>query len=434
MKHIDLLTMESYLETKRELMENANYPIRELHIDHTKRLIEIIEEIKEEYFEGKNDKQHMPLFISTIKQGGDYEVEVRNSLYSSQYEFMTEIKEKYKRLMNDKQEVEISNDIERVLNTVYIYSCRLGSDIEKRMHEIIKYTLTDEQRCDCFNNGKFMKEMDEKDIYPFEKQGDTLPLYCQDMQRVLFGVHRKIFEVSKSLDITRFGFHEVKKIVDEVTKALKHNKYQEITENSEDSSGGYTEKSEDYILLDKILGISLTNIIYWKTKKIKEREMQDNIIRIINPLMKCQYSVGRNSVAQVLLEYLSIMEFDEKIIRILEEVLKKKVKVWNEYYEEIEAAILIPVFSYLVSCPVSDYIEVCKNIEKDNSWGEYIYMDDIANSEEMTKAENSKENTDTESSKDYMNTNKIRIPKGDMNNRTWYAYIHKSVFEAIWRE
>ena len=61
-------------------------------------------------------------------------------------------------------------------------------------------------------------------------------------------------------------------------------------------------------------------------------------------------------------------------------------------------------------------------------------MDDIANSEEMTKAENSKENTDTESSKDYMNTNKIRIPKGDMNNRTWYAYIHKSVFEAIWRE
>lgn len=247
---------------------------------------------------------------------------------------------------------------------------------------------------------------------------------------------RLLFEVSKSLDITRFGFHVVKKVVEEVTKAIKHNKYQELTGKPKVSRDGYTEKSEDYIILDRILGISLTNIIYWKTKEIKEREIQNKIIRIINPLMECQYSVGRNSVAQVLLDYLSIMEFDEKIIRIVEEVLKKKVKVWNEYYEEIEAAILIPVFSYLISCPVSDYIEVCKNIEKDNSWDEYIYMDDIANSEEMKKSENFKENIDTEktnSSKDNMNTNKIRIPKGDMDNRTWYAYIHKSVFEATWR-
>lgn len=86
---------------------------------------------------------------------------------------------------------------------------------------------------------------------------------------------------------------------------------------------------------------------------------------------------------------------------------------------------------------MSDYIEVCESIEEENSWSEYIYMDDIENSEEMKKAEDSKGNADiekVENTTSGVNTDKIRIPKEYMNNRTWYAYLHKLIFEAIWRE
>ena len=66
----------------------------------------------------------MPLFISTIKQGGDYEVEVRNSLYSSQYEFMTEIKEKYKsyiggKLENPSDEIFYSGIMEKIYENTF---------------------------------------------------------------------------------------------------------------------------------------------------------------------------------------------------------------------------------------------------------------------------------------------------------------------------
>ncbi len=438
MKHIELLTVESYLEDKSKLMENADYAFEEFHIDHVERISEIIEEIKEDYFVREEEEQEEHLFICTRKIGGYYEVEVSNSLLLSQTAFIELLKEKHKQLIENGQESEVSDYIKWLLNKVFIYSCREWNGIESRMYEIIKYTLTEERRCDVFDCGKYQSEMDEEeDIFPFEMWNESLPLYCQSMQQVLFGVHRKIFKCSKSTDITRFSFHKTRIIVEKVMKALRNTKRRRGAGNWEDNSCSYIEGKEDYILLDRILGISETNIIYWKTKEIKERIVQDCVIKIIKPLMRCQYSAGRNYVAQVLFNYLNIMEFDEKIIRIVEEILTKEVKVWNEYYEEIEAAILIPIFSYLINCPVSDYIEVCESIEEENSWSEYIYMDDIENSEEMKKAEDSKGNADiekVENTTSDVNTDKIRIPKEYMNNRTWYAYLHKLIFEAIWRE
>lgn len=63
MEHIQLLTMDSYLEAKKEVVENAGYRLKELHIDRTKRIEEIIEEIYEEYFEKKTIANKKNLYM-----------------------------------------------------------------------------------------------------------------------------------------------------------------------------------------------------------------------------------------------------------------------------------------------------------------------------------------------------------------------------------
>lgn len=53
MEHIELLTMESYLEAKKDVIENGGYKLKELDIEYGERITEIIEEIYDEYFGGK---------------------------------------------------------------------------------------------------------------------------------------------------------------------------------------------------------------------------------------------------------------------------------------------------------------------------------------------------------------------------------------------
>ncbi len=424
MKHIQLLTMESYLETKKEVIENAGYVLKELHIDHGERVREVIDEIIEEYFgEGREYVSPNSVLIDVWKKDDFFELSVDGTTYSGKDIFLENLKTKYSQLIKEKQYKKIVEDIEKTLSKVFIDNCALLDSHMKKVYEIIKYTLSGEVRCDYLDNGKFINEMKEEaeDIFPFEKENDTLPIFCQDMQRILFGVHRKIFanpnDCTQSLDITRFSFYNTRKIVDAVTKSLKIKEdSKDYKEDSEDYNNGYIEGVEDYILLDDILGISLTNIIYYKTKEIKEREVQDNIIEIVSYLAKCRSSTGRNSVTQVLLDHLKATDYNENIIREVREILKKKIKAWNEYYEEVESVVLCPLFSYLNKCSPNDLIEICKSTEYKNTWGEYIYMDEIAES----MGEGHKEES------------KIRIPKKGMDSRTWYAYIHKTVFDVTW--
>lgn len=434
MKNIQLLTMDSYLVEKKELVENANYTFEELHIDNDNRINEMISETKREYFEQEGEFGEQYFFpFEFLKDGGYFEIMATTYIKSGV--FLEGLKSRYSQLIQEQQYVEIVKDIEKAFSNEFINICESPSSHMKRVYEIVKYTLSGETRCDYLHNGQFIREMSENDIFPFEMVNDSLPIYCQNMQRVLFGVHRKIFtnlnSRASSLDITRFSFYNVKKIVDAVTQKLKEG--EDYKEDSEDYNKGYIEGAEDYILLDKILGISLTNIIYWKTKEIEKRELQDNIIEIVSSLAKCHFSTGRNSVAEVLFDYLEATDYNEYILQEVREILKKKIKIWNEYYEEVEAVILCPIFNYLKDHSENDLIELCKGKENDgkknnsiwgkDTWGEYIYMEEIAENSEMIKVRTVKGNEKED---------KIRIPKGNMDNRTWYAYIHKTVFDAIW--
>ena len=407
MEHIELLTMESYLEMKKEVIENAGYAFKELHVDYEKRITEIFKEIWKEYLEKENEvKQEKNIYIYYKRKGCDYEVKISDSIYISTYQFFEDL------LMIKKQEKDIVEDIRWILSEVFVNSCLFPNSYMNKIYEIITYGLTEEKQCDYLENGKFINEMDEDDIFPFEKVKDKLPIYCQKMQQVLFGVHRKIFtnfgKRRQSFDITRFSFYNTKKIVNEVIEALIK---KEIREDKEIK---YIEGMEDFILLDEILGVSVTNIIYWKTKEIKKREVQDNIIEIVPYLLKCNSLVGKNLVTQVLLDCLKAIKYNTTIVREVVKFLEKETDIWNQYYEEIEAVNLCTVFNYLIECPESDLIKVCKDIERENKWDKYIYMDEIIKDDEM------------------MEDKKVRIPVGDMDNRTWYAYIHKTVFEAIW--
>lgn len=429
MEHIELLTIKSYLKVKSDVLRNIDYVPEKLDIaddSGIEEIMEIFEKIKEEYFQEKDEDI---ISIALRKQGGDFEIGIsRSMIYEGKNFFLESLKDKYKDLIGKGEEQVIVSEIETMLHSIFKYGIRQWAVIESKMYEIIKYTLTEEKRCDYFDNGKFITEMKEDDIYPFDRKNDTLPIFCQELQRILFGIHRKIFERNdQSLDITRFGFYNTRKIIEAVTKKLKEIEKERNIEDQEVrkvcDSRYYTEGIEDYILLDKILGISLTNIIYWKTKEKKEREVQDLVITITKHLAKCQYSVGRNLVAQVLLDYLAATDYNKRIMEKVEKSLEKAVKVWNEFYEEVEAALLVPIFNYLKNCPISDYEELCESIEDESSWGNYIYMDEIADEEGGEEDKNwTAENI------------KIRIPKGNMDRKTWYAYIHQTVFNAIWTE
>ncbi len=474
MEHIQLLTMESYIEVKKELIENANHTFDELDIEQVEEIKGIIEEIKEVYFE--EEEEHGLQNFTPIKVWkADGYIKVNATLNVGRYVFLKRLKNRYSKLIEEKRDMEIVREIKKVLSDEFINSSILIEGQMKRIYEIIKYTLSKEERCDEFSNGKYMKEMNEEEyIFPFKLTESGLPIYCQNMQRVLFDVHRYIFvkpnERLQSVDITRFSFSNVKKIVDAVAEALKTNgaSMGDKVDSKDDDS--YIEGAEDYILLDEILGISLTNLIYWKTKEIEVREIQDNIITIVPYLAKCHYLDGRNLVARVLLDYLGVMDYNRNIIREIEEMLKKEINVWNEYYEEVEAVTLCAVFNYLKDLSENDLKEVCKGIEETSAWDEYSYMDEIAKDykkkedvnvenndkkediwdvyidgdenieEENVEEENAEEeNVEEENvgeenveSDEKKKENKIRIPKGDMDNRTWYAYIHKTVFDAIW--
>lgn len=332
--------------------------------------------------------------------------------------FLQDLKDRYMELITNGKDREIVDEIERVLQEVFEYSSRRLDGIEIRMYEIIKYTLTKEEKCDYLDNGKFIREMKENALFPFEIVGEKLPIFCQEMQRVLFGVHRKIFinpedslleviteseDIKKPEDITKFSFYNTKKIIREITESLEQ----------KENRGDYKEGAEDFLLLDRILGISLTNIIYWKTKEITDREKQDEIIRTVCQLGKCNCLVERNLIAQVLLDYLKATEYNKDVMQKLAGSLGKDIKAWNEYHEEIEAVVLCSVFKGLEKCSVNDLMEACEMIEDGKAWDEYIYLDEI-------------------SVDDMMDASKIRIPKKVMDNKTWYAYIHRAVFEAVW--
>ena len=121
----------------------------------------------------------------------------------------------------------------------------------------------------------------------------------------------------------------------------------------------------------------------------------------------------RNLIAQVLLDYLKATEYNKDVMQKLAGSLGKDIKAWNEYHEEIEAVVLCSVFKGLEKCSVNDLMEACEMIEDGKAWDEYIYLDEI-------------------SVDDMMDASKIRIPKKVMDNKTWYAYIHRAVFEAVW--
>lgn len=417
MKHIELLTMESYLEQKKELLENAGYTLEELHIDRVERVEEIIEEIVKEYFEKERVRKPDDLFE------GDAALHIGR-------EFLEDQKNRYSQLIEENKDAEIVEEIERAISKAIIGCGKSSRSQMKRIFEIIKYTLTRGEQCKYLENGDFINELSDDDIYPFEVINNKLPIYCQNMQRVLFGVHRRIFinpnKYKLSFDITRFSFYNVMKIFFAVADAVRAERAQEKREDEKKggkSNKGYVEGKEDYILLDKILGISLTNIIYWKTKEIEKREIQDHIIGLVPYLAKCQCFDGRDLIVEILFNYLEAIEYNENIMREVQKVFEKHIKAWNEYCEEIEAVILCSVFNCLKKYSVNDLIELCRSMEDEEVWDEYIYMEEIAKNEELVKVKTIDK---------IVREKKIRIPVKHMDNRTWYAYIHKTVFDAIW--
>ena len=429
MKNIELLTVESYFTTREKLIENVNYKVKELESED--RYKEILGEIGGEYFgELKGHAQWIDFYIEFIE--GNYTIKYGRLLevYDENDDFCKNLQIRYQQLIQEKRETEILDEIKINLPRIFVSSCLLTGCWADRIYEIIKYTLTDEAKCDLMENGKFIGEMEEDDIYPFKKEGYDLPKYAQEMQKVLFGVHRKIFvnpKRVKSDDITKFSFYNTDKIVREVTEVLQRGVRASVSmgtgEDKEgighddiDENGDYIEGEEDYILLDRILGISLTNIVYWKTRNVKGREIQDRIIRIVRAVAKCHYVIGRNLVMQVLLDYLQAAKYESVIINKIESFLVKNIKVWNEYYKEIEAVHICPLFGSFLKEKYSldDYNKECKAQKGNMAWEKYMYMDEI-------KAD-----------KDMLECKKVRIPKKEMDSRTWYAYIHKCVFEAIW--
>ncbi len=422
MKHIELLTMESYLEAKKDVIANGGYTLKELHVEYGERITEILQEIWKEYFGENGDEQEKCIFVSYVGKDNEYELGVSDSIYISPYMFLEDWKDKCSSLMEEGQDKKIVEDIQSTISKVFVYSCTLPDGYMKKIYEIIKYGFSDGKECKYLNeNGKFINELDEDDdIFPFKIKDGRLPIYCQKMQRVLFGEHRRIFinfnNYKKSDIITKFSFYNVDKIVKEVIEAL-------VEKEKKTNNASYIEGMEDFSLLDEILGISLTNIIYMKTKAVTTREVQDRIIKVVARLAECHFVTGRNLVAQVLLDYLEAIDYNTDIVYEVEKSLKRKIKEWNEWYEEVEAVHLCTIFKYLLECPRSDLVEVCKDI-KGGNWSEYMYMEEIAKNENMIKVDGEGK---------YKIEKRIQIPKGTMNNRTWYAYIHKTVFEAIWR-
>lgn len=204
-------------------------------------------------------------------------------------------------------------------------------------------------------------------------------------------------------DITRYGYEILVNIINE------------IKEDDEK----YTLKN--MIILDELLGITLTNVIFNYVSDC-ESEKLNAIYDIAEILGEINSVDARNWLADVVFGYLFHSRFDKRILKYVSSVLLENVDAINSYLSDLESVLIWDfcnrrlVGSYASEC----FEEVYNYCGK--SWNEEIYLKTI----EIANVK-----------PDIVNTKKrqrIAVTRHKESYKERYAAIHCHVMRGIWKK
>ena len=298
-------------------------------------------------------------------------------------------------------------------------------DFEMQNYVRLKYSMV----CDHTYNGLTQKKsyqfnpyyrLSKEEYFPM-KNPYKLPVFLKELQDVLFTQKNirvfdfetfgKDIEKSKeSEDISRYGYVNVEQIFEKLYDAEVHNFY----------------------YMDNMLGVSLTNTIFYYIIERKGNEwgsdeydmvtiardiFNDNLFSIMTMLGKLECMYGRNYIAQMTFNFLRQKNFDIGAIKEVFQYLKANTDRFNKYYRDLCDANIYGFFYDIDKWSENDKRQAIDEFEDEwkNIIESYIYDEGIINI--MNKCGNG---------------GRIKRNKNIKTPDVLYAQIHEAVMKGIW--
>ena len=229
-------------------------------------------------------------------------------------------KDKYQKLIKCKEYEQVVNHIKiNILDAIYINLDYGREYIKEDLYTILQYTVG--------NMNKVMfppitDSLSSKVNFPFEDCSVNTAKFVMPLKDILgkekyitvFNMHDKVNE-RKRLDV--HGYWKLRQCKQEIQE--------EINQNN---------NIENYLLLEEILGISMTNTVFWITKEA-DRVCKERIFRIAGIIARLKNRYARIVVSELVLTLLMAIDFEKNICSSVEVFLIEMVDNYNNCYDEM---------------------------------------------------------------------------------------------------
>lgn len=270
---------------------------------------------------------------------------------------------------------------------------------------MLRYTLLQNNSYDAYENTSYFSSVEIDDLpFSFPNGDSFLPMFGRILQRNLYKEKIYIFSklYGKGNDITRYGFKITQSIIDSVEKELKEEAKSSII--------------EELLLIDKVMGVSLTNIFFWYTKSAP-KEKWDSIIKLSKKVSYIKNIVIGNLIGEMVCVYMLATKFDNEIMNQIDSFLDSNVYCFNKYFNDLERINLVSSYDEGVQEEILTMLE-----------GLLLKSGYFISDEEIIKYSFFKMNK----IKDMLRgEERIKVSKIKRNKYELYASIHRAVMQGI---
>ena len=315
------------------------------------------------------------------------------------------ISKRYEEVKEGEKEVffkEIETNLLKVIECAYSF---IQYDIWCDFYMILKYTKIKNKKYDPYENGAYFSDVKNDDL-PFSSDDtDSLfPIYAREFQRNLYNDKIKIFSklYDNKLDVTRYGIRKTESIIDLIERSLD--------EKEEDK------KIEELLVMDKIMGISLTNTMFWNTKDA-DKDKWNDIVEISKKLGCMDSIVVSKLLGDIICVYMQATNYDVEIINELKRFFDSNMECFNLCFNDLKRIFLISTYDEKeqenISFLLEDLLSRTGHLISEGKTPKYRFykMDEIS---DFLKGDN-----------------RIRISKRKVNMHELYACIHRAVIQGI---
>lgn len=386
MEYIKIKTIEEYIEEYKQYMQglDKNRII-------CKYLPVLMEKVTPDIGMARDSESNQLLGEKGIKYNNNHELSFKEG-------YLKSVKKMYMQFIKKEEYEKIANHIRE--NIIGVFWDVLYEPIWYVWEDLfisLQYSLGDREKVDF---PLIVESLVSKENLPFEDCCKKTANFVIPLKKILgnekyitvFNIW-KDEKVGKRLDV--HGYWKLKKCEEELKKEV-----------------GESNNFDNYLLLEEILGISITNSVFWITRKIN-KESKEKIFRIAGILARLKNRYARMAMTELVMNLLVVADFEEKVCNIIADFIIKFVENFNECYDKI--------VTYYIG---KDYF--------DKKISTKVLMEDI---EEMKKDANIQiEDKYQKRIARIVKKREIRVTKGMKSDEEYYAQLHIEIMRSIWRE